>query len=85
MSAYAQMPGQMPPQLAALLAQAGPDTDEQGAGQLQVLQEIMQDLPRLIATLTDPQDTQDAIGCLQVLAKIQTRLMGSRGAAQPPR
>lgn len=71
----------MPPQLAAMMQQAGPDEGESAGGedQLQTLQEIMQDLPRLIATLRDPQDTQDAIGCLQVLAKIQTRLMQGRG------
>lgn len=54
---------------------------------LAVLQDVIEQLPGLIAALPDPTDTHEAIKALQTLSGIQKRLMtaqGSGGAAPPP-
>lgn len=52
---------------------------------LQVLQECIQQLPKVIAALPDPQDTQDATQALLTLTKVQTRLMTKQqGSGAPP-
>lgn len=70
-----------PPQPSPLpggLADTGQDEQQDP---LAVLQECIQALPGVIASLPDPQDTQDAIKALQILAGIQTRLMRGAGGA----
>lgn len=47
---------------------------------LKVLQDCIQELPKVIAALPDPQDTQDATQALLTLTKIQTRLMGKQAS-----
>lgn len=77
-----QMPEPAPPQAPQPLP--GPLDQPDPAGQqdpLQVLQDCIQSLPAVIAALPDPQDTQDAVKALGILAGIQTRLM--RGAGGP--
>lgn len=74
----------LPPQIAQMLQQGPPD--QGGADPLSQLQDCMNQLHTVIAALPDPQDTQDAIGALQILARVQTRLQkASPGASQPPR
>lgn len=64
------------PSLLAAHSQGGGDQpDQPGQDPLQVLQEVLNDVHRLIAVLPDPQDTQDAIQAMRVLAGVQTRLM----------
>ncbi len=83
--------GQLPPQLLAMLQGGGQDGEDEstaeGSSELDLLQDVMNDLPKLIAALKDPKDVENAITCLRVLAGIQTRLMQSQGSggAQPPR
>jgi hypothetical protein len=81
---------QLPPQLEAALAQpppAGLTPPEQGEAQdqedpLDVLQECIQNLPKVISALPDPQDTQDAVQALHILTRIQTRMMRQSGSSQ---
>ncbi len=78
--------GQLPPQILAMLqGQGGDESTAEGSSELDTLQEIMNDLPKLISALQDPKDVEQAITCLRVLAGIQTRLMQGSGGAQPPR
>lgn len=64
------------PSLLAAQGQGGQtEPDQGGQDPLQVLQEVLNDVHRLIAVLPDPQDTQDAVQALRVLAGVQTRLM----------
>jgi hypothetical protein len=90
MSTPLQLPGNIPPGvlLAALHAGAGAgggpplpaglSGGDQGYDQneppLQVLQDCINGLPKVISALPDPQDTQDATQALLTLTKIQTRL-----------
>lgn len=76
--------------LAALHAGAGAGT---GAGAyspdespLEVLQDCINGLPKVIAALPDPQDTQDATQALLILTRIQTRMMArqSQGNGSQP-
>lgn len=60
------------------------DTQDQTADPLEVLQECIQALPKAIAALPDPQDTQDAVAALHILTKVQTRLMKSQGSGPQP-
>ena len=81
-----QMPdGQGPLAPQALPAGLNPPEQGEPADQedpLDVLQECIQALPKVISSLPDPQDTQDAITALGILAKIQTRMMARNGPTQ---
>jgi len=72
--------GQPPPAGLTPLEQGEPADKE---NPLDVLQECIQALPGVIAALPDPQDTQDAVQALHILARIQTRLMARQNAASP--
>lgn len=88
-----QLPEGVDPQmLAQMLSQQAPPSglgqDEDAAADqqedpLQILQECIQQLPRVIAALPDPQDTQDATQALLTLTKIQTRMMRGGGTGGP--
>jgi hypothetical protein len=81
--------GAPPPGLAALLAGAGQGADAgQGAepqagpaqdGGLSALQEILDEFPALLASLTDPADVHEAVMSMKALTGIQRRLMGAQG------
>lgn len=76
-----------PPGLAALLSGGGqgapPEQDDQQApaqdGGLSALQEILDDFPALLASLTDPSDVHEAVMAMKSLTGIQRRLMGAQG------
>lgn len=84
-----QAPGGAPPAaLAALLGgMAGhppggpgpggppPGPPDAGADPLHELQDVIQGLHRLIATLPDPQATQVASQCLAALTRVQAQMM----------
>lgn len=73
------MQGAPPPGLGQL---AGGDPDGgQGAGDggLQCLQDVMTKFPELLQELHDPTDVQAATQALQILAKVQSRIMGANG------
>ena len=62
--------------------------EDQAEDPLEVLQDCIQGLPKVIASLPDPQDTQDATQALLILTKIQTHLMArnqsqGQGGPQP--
>lgn len=86
------MGDQQSPQLAALMQQLGgggaPDQsggDQYGGGDpLQALQQCMQDLHGLVATMPDAQHTQMVLQALSILSKVQTDLMQPKngGGAQ---
>lgn len=57
---------------------------DQNESPLEVLQDCINGLPRVIAALPDPQDTQDATQALLVLTRIQTRLMNRQGGSGGP-
>lgn len=73
--------GNAPPPLPEGLQ--GPDDYSESSDPLKVLQDCIESLPKVIAALPDPQDTQDAIQALHILAKIQTRLSGKQAASGP--
>lgn len=61
----------------------GEDDYSESNDPLKVLQDCIEGLPKVIAALPDPQDTQDAIQALHILAKIQTRLSGKQASNGP--
>lgn len=60
----------------------GDQAYDQNEKPLEVLQDCINGLPKVIAALPDPQDTQDAVQALGILTRIQTRLMKSQGGPQ---
>jgi hypothetical protein len=78
------------PQLAALMQQLQPPQDQGtdgsygGGDPLQALQQCIQDVHGLAATLPNAQHTQMAIQALGILTKIQSDLMAEKngGGAQ---
>lgn len=77
-------PGVQPPLPQDLLTPG--DQPDQGAGELACLQKVLDDFPKLLTELQDPQDVEQAVGAMKVLAGIQRRLMqtqGGQGAAPP--
>ena len=59
----------------------GPPPQDQGSDPLAALQDAIHAVAAAMASLPDPQDTQDAAQALLGLSKIQTRLMGQQSAA----
>lgn len=57
---------------------------DSGESPLEVLQDCIQGLPRVIAALPDPKDVQDATKAMVLLTGIQVRLMGQGGNGQSP-
>ena len=73
------------PPLPAGLQQGGGDQGyDKDEPPLAVLQDCINGLPKVIAALPDPQDTQDATQALLILTRVQTRLMKNQGGASGP-
>jgi hypothetical protein len=68
--------GGIPPEILAALGGGGGQQEPQ-QNPLEVLQDVIQMIPSVMAALPDARDTQDMAKCLQILTGIQTRMMGN--------
>lgn len=82
-----QLPEMGPPQGAPPGLPQDLQDNPAGDQQLECLQKVLDDFPRLLTELQDPKHVETAVSALKALANIQTQLMseGGPGAAQTPR
>lgn len=81
-AALAAMLGQQGPPGAASLHPPQADDPGDATDPLGALQDAIHAATTAMVALPDPQDVQDVAGALQVLARVQTRLMKSNAPAQ---